>query len=126
MSPIRGYPRSEMKFTPLGELNLTYVGPLTLVDFGVGGQYYADMEGTWLSDRVTGNLRLTNIAQKRADNVNTPTLRGVLETRDGATMFVEMNGVSQIENGGGGFVCSNILATAHSRSQWGTTLFVVS
>jgi len=114
-----------MKFTPLGELNLTYVGPLTLVDFGVGGQYYADMEGTWLSDRVTGNLRLTNIAQKRADNVNTPTLRGVLETGDGATMFVEMNGVSQIEKGGRVFVSSLTLRTADPRYQWANTLFAV-
>ena len=96
-----------MRFTPLGEMDLLYVGPsLDFVDYGVGGQFYAAMEGEWRSDRITGRLRLTNIAQKRADNVNTPTLRGVLETDDGATMFVEMNGLSQIEKGGRVFVSS--------------------
>jgi hypothetical protein len=114
-----------MKFTALGEMNLTYVGPMTLVDYGAGGQYYADMEGTWRSKRVNGTLRLTNIAQKRSDNVNTPTLRGVLETDDGATMFVEMNGLSQIEKGGRVFVSSLTLRSASPNYQWVNTLFAV-
>ncbi len=84
-----------MKLTPLGEMDLTYVGlSLDFVEYGVGGQYYGAMEGTWRSDRISGNLRLTNIAEKRADNVNAPTLRGVLRTDDEATMFGEMNGLS--------------------------------
>jgi hypothetical protein len=112
-----------VKLTPLGEMHLTYVGPMTFVDFGAGGQYYADMEGTWRSDRISGNLRLTNIAQKRVDNVNTPALRGVLETGDGATMFVEMNGLSQIEGGGRVFVSSLTLRTSHPEYQWVNTLF---
>lgn len=114
-----------MKLTPLGEMDLVYVGPMAFVDYGVGGQYYADMEGTWHSDRLNGKLRLTNIASKRADNVNTPTLRGVLETDDGATMFVEMNGLSQIQEGGRVFVTSLTLRTAHPEYQWVNTLFSV-
>lgn len=123
------YPRArrteqrDMKLTPLGEMDLVYVGPMAFVDYGVGGQYYADMEGTWRSDRISGKLRLTNIAQKRVDNINTPTLRGVLETVDGATMFVEMNGLSQIEDGGRVFVSSLTLRTAHPEYQWVNTLF---
>jgi hypothetical protein len=115
-----------MKFTPLGEIDLTYLGPsLDFVDYGVGGQYYAAMEGSWRSDRISGKLRLTNIAQKRVDNVNTPTLRGVMETDDGATMFVEMNGLSQIEEGGRVFVSSLTLRSAHPHYQWVNTLFAV-
>ena len=115
-----------MKLTPLGEMDLTYVGPsLDFVEYGAGGQYYAAMEGTWRSDRVRGRLRLTNIAQKRVDNVNTPTLRGVLQTDDGATMFVEMNGLSQIQEGGRVFVSSLTLRTAHPDYQWVNTLFGV-
>ena len=114
-----------MKLRPLGEMDLTYVGPMVLVEYGVGGQYYADMDGTWRSDRIGGHLRLTNIAQKRADNVNTPTLRGVLETEDGATIFVEMNGLSQIQGGGRVFVSSLTLRTAHPRYQWANTLFAI-
>jgi len=109
-----------MKLTPLSEMDLTYVGPsLDFVDYGTGGQYYAAMEGTWRSDRVSGRLRLTNTAQKRADNVNTPTLRGVMQTDDGATMFVEMNGLSQIQEGGRVFVSSLTLRTAHPDYEWG-------
>jgi hypothetical protein len=115
-----------MKLMPLGEMDLTYVGPsLDFVDYGVGGQYYAAMEGDWRSDRITGRLRLTNIAQKRVDNVNAPTLRGVMETPDGAALFVEMNGLSQIQEGGRVFVCSLTLRTAHADYQWVNTLFAV-
>jgi hypothetical protein len=115
-----------MKLTPLGEMDLLYVGPsLGFVDYGVGGQYYAAMEGEWRSDRINGRLRLTNIAQKRVDNVNTPTLRGVMETTDGAVFFVEMNGLSQIQDGGRVFVSSLTLRTAHPEYQWVNTLFAV-
>ena len=115
-----------MRFTPLGEMDLLYVGPsLDFVDYGVGGQFYAAMEGEWRSDRITGRLRLTNIAQKRADNVNTPTLRGVMKTADGAALFVEMNGLAQIQEGGRVFVSSLTLRTAHAEYQWVNTLFAV-
>jgi len=115
-----------MKFTPLGEMDLTYVGPsLDFVDYGVGGQFYAAMEGSWRSERITGKMRLTNIAQKRADNINTPTLRGVMQTDDGASMFVEMNGLSQLHEGGRVFVSSLTLRTAHPDYQWVNTLFAV-
>ncbi len=115
-----------MKLTPLGEMDLTYVGlSLDFVEYGVGGQYYGAMEGTWRSDRISGNLRLTNIAEKRADNVNAPTLRGVLRTDDEATMFGEMNGLSQIQEGGRVFISSLTLRTAHPEYQWVNTLFAV-
>lgn len=115
-----------MELTPLGEMDLTYVGPsLDFVDYGAGGQYYAAMEGDWRSDRISGKLRLTNVAQKRVDNINTPTLRGVMETADGAAMFVEMNGLSQIQEGGRVFISSLTLRTAHPEYQWVNTLFAV-
>src|SRR5215472_15950151 len=113
-----------MKLTPLSEMDLTYVGPsLDFVDYGTGGQYYAAMEGTWRSDRVSGRLRLTNTAQKRADNVNMPTLRGVMQTDDGATMFVEMNGLSQIQESGRVFFSSLDAADGASGLGVGTTLY---
>jgi hypothetical protein len=114
-----------MKFTPLGDMDLVYVGPIALVDYGAGGQFYAHMEGQWRGDRLNGKLRLTNLAQKRVDNVNTPTLRGVLETDDGATMYVEMNGLSQIHGGGRVFVNSLTLRTSHPQYEWVNTLLAV-
>jgi hypothetical protein len=107
-------------------MDLLYVGPsLSFVDYGAGGQYYAAMEGEWRSDRITGRLRLTNLASKRIDNVNTPTLRGVMETDDGAAFYVEMNGLSQIQEGGRVFVSSLTLRTVHPEYQWVNTLFAV-
>lgn len=114
-----------MKLTAIGEMDLVYVGPMSFIDYGVGGQYYAHMEGDWRGDRISGRLRLTNIAQKRADNVNTPALRGVLETHDGATLYVEMNGLSQIHGGGRAFVNSLTFRTAHPTYQWATTMLCV-
>lgn len=114
-----------MEFTPIGEMDLTYEPGNILVDYGTGGQYYGVMVGTWRGGPVSGRLRMTNVAQKRPDNVNTPTLRGVLKTEDGATMFVELNGLSQIEGGGRVFVASLTLRTGHPDYAWVNTLLAV-
>jgi hypothetical protein len=113
-----------MNFTPIGEMDLTYVA-IEFVDYGIGGQYHGSMEGQLQTERVSGRVKLTNIAQKRSDNVNTPTLRGVLETDDGARVFVEMNGLSQIEEGGRVFITSMIFRTAEARYEGLNTLFAV-
>jgi hypothetical protein len=113
-----------MKFTPIGEMDLTYVA-VDFVDYGIGGQYHGSMEGKLQTERVSGRVKLTNIAQKRSDNVNTPTLRGVLETDDGARVFVEMNGLSQIEEGGRVFITSLTFRTAEARYEGLNTLFAV-
>jgi hypothetical protein len=113
-----------MKFTPIGEMDLTYVA-IDFVDYGMGGQYHGTMDGQLRTERVSGRVKLTNIAQKRPDNVNTPTLRGVLETDDGARVFVEMNGLSQIEEGGRVFITSLTFRTAEARYEGLNTLFAV-
>lgn len=114
-----------MEFTPIGEMDLTYEPGNVLVDYGTGGQYYGVMVGTWRGGPASGRLRMTNVAHKRPDNVNTPTLRGILETEDGATMFVEMNGLSQIEGGGRVFVAALTLRTGHPDYAWVNTLLAV-
>jgi len=112
-----------VKLTPLGEMDLRYVGPsLDFVDYGAGGQYYAHMEGTWTGDRISGQLRLTNTPAKRPDNINRPTIRGILDTADGAKMFVEMNGLAQLGEGGRVFLCSLTLRTGDARYAWVNTL----
>jgi hypothetical protein len=113
-----------MKFTPIGEMDLTYVA-VDFVDYGIGGQYHGTMEGQLRTERVSGRVKLTNIAQKRSDNVNTPTLRGVLETDDDARVFVEMNGLSQIEEGGRVFITSLTFRTAEARYEGLNTLFAI-
>ena len=63
-----------MELIPLGEVELRYTS-LASLDYGAGGQFYGTMEG-WLH----GDLRLTNVAPRRPDNVNMPSLRGLLTT----------------------------------------------
>jgi hypothetical protein len=45
---------------------------------------------------LRGALQLTNLAPRRPDNVNCPTLRGLLTTDDGAKAYVEMNGLAHL------------------------------
>ena len=84
-----------MELVELGQLELTYTS-LEAIDYGSGGQLYGTMEGTLVGERVQGGLRLTNLAARRADNVNLPTLRGVLTTRDGAAIWVELDGIATL------------------------------
>jgi hypothetical protein len=84
-----------MELVDLGELELTYTS-LESLDFGSGGQLYGTMEGRLVGERVTGELRLTNLAARRPDNVNLPTLRGVLTTDDGAAIWLELDGIATL------------------------------
>lgn len=47
----------------------------------------------WISMPVAVN---GNLAQRRSDNVDCPTLRGLLTTDDGATAYVEWNGLATL------------------------------
>jgi hypothetical protein len=66
------------------------------LDYGSGGQLYGTMEGRLVGDRVAGSLRLTNLAVRRADNINLPTLRGILTTDDDAVIWVELDGIATL------------------------------
>ena len=79
----------------LADVELTYTDLLSL-DYASGGQLYGTMEGAVSGQRLSGELRLTNLAPRRADNVNLPTLRGVLTTADGATVWVELDGMATL------------------------------
>lgn len=60
-----------MELVGLGEVELVYTS-LDPLDYGSDGQLYGTMEGRLTGDRVGGMLRLTNLAHRRADNVNVP------------------------------------------------------
>jgi hypothetical protein len=79
----------------LAEMELTYTA-LEALDYGSGGQLYGTMEGTVTGDRLNGALHLTNLAQRRPDNVNLPTLRGLLTTADGSQVWVELDGIATL------------------------------
>ncbi len=84
-----------MELVELGRVELAYTS-LESLDYGVGGQLYGTMEGRVSGERLNGGLRLTNLAGRRADGVNLPTLRGVLTTDDGAAIWVELDGVATL------------------------------
>jgi hypothetical protein len=110
----------------LCDLELRYTS-LESIDFGAGGQICGTMEGTVSGERLRGHLRLTNLAPRRADNVNMPTLRGVLDTDDGAKIYVEMNGVATLRQSDKArvFVTTLLFRTAHPGHTWLNSVFAV-
>ena len=115
-----------MDLVELASVKLTYLA-LEALDYGSGGQLYGTMEGSLAGDRLRGTLRLTNLAQRRPDNVNLPTLRGLLITDDGAVVWVELDGVATLrpDDGARVFVTTCRLRTGDERYGWLNTLFSV-
>jgi hypothetical protein len=85
------------------------------------------MDGSVIGERLRGTLRLTNLAPRRADNVNLPTLRGILTTDDGAQAWVEMDGLAVLrpDDGARVFVTTCRFRTGNERYAWLNTLFGV-
>ena len=87
-----------MDLIELSEVEPTYTA-IESLHYDSGGQLYGTIEGSLSGERLNGSLRLTNLALRRADNVNLPTLRGVLTTRDGAQIWASLT-ASQPYGGG--------------------------
>jgi hypothetical protein len=116
-----------MELIHLADLELRYT-TLESLDYGSGGQLYGTMEGTLNGSQLRGSLQLTNLALRRPDNVNLPTLRGLLTTADGAQVYVELNGVATLRASDGARVFSTSMTfrTGDSAYNWlNTTLGVV-
>ena len=112
-----------MELIEFGELELTYTA-VELVDYGSDGQIYGTMEGTVAGDRINAQLRLTNLAARRPDNVNLPTLRGVMTTDDGAAVWVEIDGVATLRASDNArvFVTAFRCRTGDGRYAWLNTM----
>lgn len=115
-----------MELVLLGEVELRYTA-LEALDYGAGGQLYGTMEGTLRGQRLRGGLRLTNLAPRRADNVNLPTLRGLLTTDDGAVVYLELDGVATLRPADQArvFVTTLRFRTGDARYAWLNTVFGV-
>lgn len=113
-----------MKLSKLGDLRLTYT-ELESLDHGSGGQLYGRMEGRLEGERLSGSLRLTNLAARRADDVNLPTLRGVLRTDDVAAVWVEMDGLATLRPSDQArvFVTTMRFRAGDARYRWLDTVF---
>lgn len=115
-----------MELVLLGDLELTYT-TLEAIEYGSDGQLYGTMEGRLRGDRVSGALRLTNLAARRSDNVNLPTLRGVLTTDDEAAVWVEIDGIATLRQADSARVFTTAVRfrTGASRHAWLNTVFGV-
>ena len=115
-----------MELRELGNVELTYRS-LESVDYGVGGQVYGTMEGTLRGSRIGGSLHLTNLAQRRPDGANLPTLRGLLTTDDGAQVYVELDGIALLrqEDQARVFVTACRFRTGSERHAWLNTVMGV-
>lgn len=58
------------------------------------------MEGRIDGPELSGSLRVTNLATRRPDGVYLPTLRGVLIATEDKQVYVTMDGLSIVEEGG--------------------------
>ena len=112
-----------MELIPIGDLELTYRS-ITSVGFGSDGQIYGAMDGVLTGDRLNGRLELTNLARMRPDNVNLPTLRGLLTTDDAEQVWVELDGVATLrpEDGARVFVTACRFRTGSSAHAWLNTV----
>lgn len=115
-----------MQLLPLCDLELRYTS-LESIDFGSGGQIYGTMDGIISGERLVGRIRLTNLAARRSDNVNLPALRGVLDTDDGAKIYVEMNGIANLRSTDNArvFATSVSFRSSDGRYAWLNSWFTV-
>lgn len=115
-----------MELSPLADLELTYTS-LEPLDYGGEGQFYGTLKVKLAGGRLAGDLHLTNLAARRGDNVNLPTLRGVLTTEDGAKVFVTMDGIATLRPADQArvFVTTCRFRTGDERYAWLNVLFGV-
>ncbi|MBW3592576.1 MAG: DUF3237 domain-containing protein [Actinobacteria bacterium] len=115
-----------MDLVRLGDVHLTYTS-LDALDYGAGGQLYGTMDGRLTGDRLNGEMRLTNLAPRRADGVNLPTLRGLLTTEDDAAVWVELDGIATLRPSDDArvFVTSVRFRTGDERYAWLNTVLGV-
>lgn len=112
-----------MHLVELGSLELTYTA-LESLEFGAGGQLYGTMEGRLEGERLRGRLRLTNLAARRPDGANLPTLRGVLTTDDGAAVWTEFDGIATLRQSDAArvFVTAVRFRSGDERYAWTNTV----
>lgn len=115
--------RNPLELLELAAFELTY-RTVEVVDYEPGGQIYGTMDGLLTGERVSGTLSLTNLAQRRPDNVNLPALRGLLTTGDGAQVWIELDGIATLrrEDEARVFVTSARFRTGDPRYTWMNTV----
>jgi hypothetical protein len=105
------------------ELRYTWI---EFVDFGAGtGQYVGTLEGMVKGERLNGSVKFVNVPAKRPDNINCPSMRGILTSSDGAKLYVELNGIALLrqEDKARIFTTSLQMRSAEPQYSWVNTVF---
>lgn len=113
-----------MELTRLASVELTYTA-FESIDYASGGQHYGTLEGIVTGERLAGRLRLSNLTPRRADDATLPTLRGVLTTSDGGSVWVELDGIATRRGVDGArvLVASCRFRSGDDRYRWLNTTF---
>lgn len=83
-----------MRLEPLYRIRFTYPDGWSVAltgELGTEGQDFYFAEGR-CEGRITGRFRGANAPRRRTDKTYVPNFHGVIETDDGATIFVEHHG----------------------------------
>jgi hypothetical protein len=117
--------RGPVELVEIGAMELRYIDFETVPVDG-GAQGFGRMEGTLQGQRLQGKLRLVNLPPLGSDGVNRPNLSGVLETEEGARIFVELHGIALQRAGRRQFVTSLTFRTNDARCAWANELFCIT
>jgi hypothetical protein len=85
-----------VRWQQVGTLALRYVPGDEFIKYETSGagQFFGSMEGRLELEGLAGNVRLTNLALRRADGTFEPTLRGVVTVDEGVVFYVTIDGLS--------------------------------
>lgn len=115
-----------MKLLPLFQMTLvqperTIVGPLDGGESFVYGTPRGEVRGT----RLTGQIRAVNHGLFRADRVNHPDMRGLIEVTSGAVVYFELRGYALPAPGGSpiSVAASMTFRTADASYRWLNRVF---
>lgn len=67
---------------------------------GTEAQFYGILEGSVEGEQINGRFHIANFPRRRTDGNFMPDAGGVMETEDGATIMLEMRGVSYYSDEG--------------------------
>lgn len=93
---------------------------------GPGGQFYGELAGTVHGERISGTFRASNRARRRMDGTFMPDLHGMIQTGDGADIFLLQHGYGLAEPvGRRTIVGGGYHQTADPRYEWLNSVYVV-
>jgi hypothetical protein len=91
-----------------------------------GGQFYGELSGSVTGAAVSGSLRASNRARRRMDGTYMPDLHGLIQTDDGAEIFIIHQGYGMPEPvGRRTIVGGGYHQTADERYLWLNSVYVV-